>query len=189
MSGDLDARIVQALAVTPSAGVLSRLIDEANLAAAQAVRDHEELSDAAADPMASVAEELEKSALANQKAFERDRLFRQASALGARLTDLRAKEEAAERARIEAQREAQQQAARDQWDREYPVLANRIAALHAQLVTAGLPAPTLVLGERYEGPNPSFCTYLPAPVQPYLRPSDYAPSCAGDLVLKAGGAK
>jgi hypothetical protein len=188
MSRPLETRIAAALTAPPPAADLASLIEEVSAAAASATVQHQALQRSALDPAsdAQAAENIRQEA--ERLGFNLQRLHTAADRLGALHRAAIEAEDAEERARVDAALQAKREAARAQWDREYPLLANRIAGLVQLVKDAGLRAPHIVLGERYEGVNPSLRGYMPPPSRPEFKPDDYAPSCAGDLIIRTNGA-
>lgn len=187
MSQPLETRIAAALASPLRAADLALLIDEVSATAASATVQHEDLQRAALDPGSGVQAAEAARQEAERVGFSLQRLHSAADRLGALHRAAMAAEREAAEARAAAALKAKQDAARAQWDREYPLLANRIAGLVRMVSDAGLSPPHIVLHERHEGVSPTFRVYLPPPSRPEFRPDDYAPSCEGDLVIKAIG--
>lgn len=71
----------------------------------------------------------------------------------------------------------------EQFEREFPILANRIAGLLENLEAAVPPheVPQVVLTIHRGGSNPAPKQYAPRTFLAGHRPDDYAPSCAGAL--------
>ncbi|MBJ7410843.1 MAG: hypothetical protein JHD15_10860 [Phenylobacterium sp.] len=181
----LDQRLAVALQGVSTSSELAPLIDELNAETANASVELEGLRARALDPATPDGEAAKLREAVAATDFRLQRLHVACERVGDHFRKALEDEAAAERAAREAAIRAKQDAARDQFDREYPALANRIAGLCAQLVAAGLPAPPIKLGVRQLDHRTNLATYFPPP-HPVLTPGDYAPGCEGDLVIKGG---